>query len=107
MRLDHARRVPFLWREISFSQGGEWKALISTYVGIMPLSGEVCSAAEQSTSSGPPLCNDNCDVRLATIRLSGFGVMACRHGDRPTTISGDDYARAAALAPVARAERRR
>jgi hypothetical protein len=34
---------------ISFSQGVEWKALISTYIGTIPLSGD---AAEQSMS--PP-----------------------------------------------------
>ena len=54
MRLDHARRVPFPRLEISFSQGGEWKALINKYIGVIPLSGDVCSAAEQSMSSGPP-----------------------------------------------------
>jgi hypothetical protein len=54
MRLDHARRVPLPRLEISFSQGGEWKALISKYIGIIPLSGEVCSAAEQRISGWPP-----------------------------------------------------
>jgi hypothetical protein len=34
MRLDHARWVPFPRLEISFSQGDEWKALISKYIGI-------------------------------------------------------------------------
>src|ERR1700675_4392773 len=37
--------------EISFSQGAEWKALISKYIGAIPLSGD---AAEQSISGGPP-----------------------------------------------------
>src|SRR3984957_11179862 len=37
-------------REISFSQGAVWKALMRTYIGIMPVSGE----APQSISSGPP-----------------------------------------------------
>jgi hypothetical protein len=37
-------------REISFSQGAEWKALISKYIGVIPLSGD---AAEQSISGGP------------------------------------------------------
>jgi hypothetical protein len=40
--------------EISFSQGGEWKALISKYIGIIPLSGDVGSAAEQRRSGWPP-----------------------------------------------------
>ncbi|MEH2589230.1 hypothetical protein [Bradyrhizobium sp. AZCC 1721] len=40
-------------REISFSQGAEWKALISKYIGTMPPTGNAF-AAEQSGSSGPP-----------------------------------------------------
>lgn len=54
MGLNHARRVPFPRLEISFSQGGEWKALISEYIGTIPLSGDVWPAAEQSISSGAP-----------------------------------------------------
>ena len=34
--------------EISFSQGAEWNALISTYIGAIPLSGDASCAAEQS-----------------------------------------------------------
>src|SRR4051812_4258407 len=37
-----------------FSQGAEWKALISKHIGTIPLSGEAARAAEQSTSGGPP-----------------------------------------------------
>ena len=33
--------MPFSLLEISFSQGGAWKALISKYIGIIPLSGDV------------------------------------------------------------------
>jgi hypothetical protein len=40
--------------EISFSKGAEWKALISKYIGTIPLSGDASSAAEQSISGGPP-----------------------------------------------------
>jgi hypothetical protein len=54
MRLDSARPEPFRRLEISCSQGGEWKALISKYIGIIPLSGDVCSAAEQRISGWPP-----------------------------------------------------
>jgi hypothetical protein len=37
----------------------------------------------------PRLCNDNCDVRSATIRLAGLVIAdGGRHG--PTTISGND-----------------
>jgi hypothetical protein len=49
VRLDHARRAPFRRPEISCSQGGEWKALISKYIGVIPPSGDVC-AAEQRIS---------------------------------------------------------
>ena len=38
---------------ISFSHGAAWKALISTYIVTIPLSGDTC-AAEQSISAGPP-----------------------------------------------------
>jgi hypothetical protein len=38
--------------EISFSQGAEWKALISTYIGTIPLSGDPSGA--QSIPGGPP-----------------------------------------------------
>ena len=37
---------------ISFSQGAEWKALISRYIGTIPPTGDAF-AAEQSVSSGP------------------------------------------------------
>jgi hypothetical protein len=37
---------------ISFSQGAEWKALISKYIGTMPPTGDAV-AAEQRLSSGP------------------------------------------------------
>jgi hypothetical protein len=40
--------------EISFSQGAEWKALISTYIGTIPLSTDASCAPAQSISSGPP-----------------------------------------------------
>ena len=39
--------------EISFSQGAEWKALISKYIGTIPLSGDPC-LPKQSISAGPP-----------------------------------------------------
>jgi hypothetical protein len=40
--------------EISFSQGAEWKALISKYIGTIPANGDASCAAEQSISGGPP-----------------------------------------------------
>jgi hypothetical protein len=48
------RQAPLRRLEISFSQGGEWKALISKYIGIIPLSGDVCPAAEHKISGRPP-----------------------------------------------------
>jgi len=53
MRLDHVWRVPFPRLETSFSQGGGWKARITTYIGMIPLSGDVRSAAAQITSERP------------------------------------------------------
>jgi hypothetical protein len=52
-RLDHAPQAPLRRLEISFSQGGEWKALISKYIGIIPLTGDVCPA-EHNISGWPP-----------------------------------------------------
>jgi len=39
--------------EISFSQGAEWKALISAYIGTIPLNGDEFSETEQIISGGP------------------------------------------------------
>jgi len=36
--LDQGRWAPLRQLEISFSQGAEWKALISRYIGTIPLS---------------------------------------------------------------------
>jgi len=47
-------RPPAEILEISFSQGAGWKALISKYIGTIPLSGDASCAAEQSISGGPP-----------------------------------------------------
>src|ERR1700738_1469111 len=52
--LDQDRCVPPRRLEIIFSQGAEWKALISKYIGTIPLSGDASCAAEQSISAGPP-----------------------------------------------------
>src|SRR5262245_63216752 len=51
---DQDRRAPLLRLETSFSQGAEWKALISKYIETIPVSGDASCAAEQSTSVGPP-----------------------------------------------------
>jgi hypothetical protein len=45
--------APLRRRAISFSQGTEWKALISMYIGTIPVSGDPCPA-EQSISIEPP-----------------------------------------------------
>jgi hypothetical protein len=51
---DQDRRAPLRRPDISFSQGAEWKALISKYIGTIPLSGDASCAAEQSISGAPP-----------------------------------------------------
>jgi hypothetical protein len=51
---DQDRMAPLRQLAISFSQGAEWKALISKYIGTIPLSGDAFWAAEQNISSGPP-----------------------------------------------------
>src|ERR1700754_1292252 len=38
---------------ISFSQGAEWKALISQYIAAIPPSGDACCEATQRISGGP------------------------------------------------------
>src|ERR1700730_3726581 len=50
---DQGRRAPLRRLEISFSQGAEWKALISRYIGTIPLSGDA-PATEHNASTGPP-----------------------------------------------------
>jgi len=50
---DHDRRAPLRRPETSFSQGAEWNALISKYIGTIPVSGDPCPA-EQIISIGPP-----------------------------------------------------
>src|SRR6266705_2029510 len=51
--LDQDPRAPLRRLEISFSQGAEWKALISMYIGTIPVGGDP-RPAEQSISIGPP-----------------------------------------------------
>jgi len=48
------RRAALRRREISFSQGAEWNALISAYIGAIPLSGDTPCAAEHIMSASPP-----------------------------------------------------
>jgi hypothetical protein len=45
--------VPPRRREISFSQGAVWKALISRYIGTIPLKGDA-PALEHNASGDPP-----------------------------------------------------
>jgi hypothetical protein len=40
--------------EISFSQGAEWKALMSIYIGTIPLSGDGCPAEQRISIEPPP-----------------------------------------------------
>ena len=39
---------------ISFSQGAEWNAAISTYISAIPLSGDAPCVAEHMISGAPP-----------------------------------------------------
>jgi hypothetical protein len=52
---------------MSFSQGAKWKALISAYIGTIPLSGDAPCMAEQSISGVPP----SADVSSAMIAKVG------------------------------------
>ena len=47
-------RAPLHRRASSFSQGAEWKAPISKYIGAIPVSGDAFCAAEQNISGRPP-----------------------------------------------------
>jgi hypothetical protein len=53
--------------ETSFSQGAEWNALMSKYIGTIPLSGEASGPAEQSIFDAPP----KTDVSSAMIAKVG------------------------------------
>jgi hypothetical protein len=50
-RLDRARQAPRRRLKTSLSQGVEWKALISTYIGIMPPRTVALCPARQSMSA--------------------------------------------------------
>ena len=51
VRPNHTGQAPLRRLEISFSQGAGWKALISKYIGTIPLSGD---AFEHNASGDPP-----------------------------------------------------
>src|SRR5258706_3368037 len=51
---DQGRWATLRRLETSFSQGAEWKMLISKYIGTIPVSGDASCAAEHSKSSEPP-----------------------------------------------------
>lgn len=46
--------MPRQRQAIHFSQGAEWKILISPYIGTMPFSGDAPCAVEQGMSIGLP-----------------------------------------------------
>src|SRR6266705_3237559 len=52
-RPDQDWQTPLRRLEISFSQGAEWKALISRYIGTIPSSGEA-PAIEHNAPGDPP-----------------------------------------------------
>jgi len=41
-------------RKIACSQGGAWITLISTYIAVIPVSGEASGADEQTQCAAPP-----------------------------------------------------
>ena len=51
---DQDRPAPLRRLETSFSHGTKWKALISKYIGTIPLSNEPSCVVEQSNDRGPP-----------------------------------------------------
>jgi hypothetical protein len=50
---DQAWQAPLRQLAISFSHGAKWKALISTYIGTIPLRAHACDPAEHGTACGP------------------------------------------------------
>jgi hypothetical protein len=59
-------------QEISFNQGAEWNALISTYIGTIPLSGDTPCAAKHIMSASPP------DAQVRSAMAAKVGA-AARH----------------------------
>src|ERR1700730_9608273 len=51
---DQDRHTRLRRLEISFSQGAEWKALISKYIGTMPLSGDALTIEHNASGDPPP-----------------------------------------------------
>jgi hypothetical protein len=52
--VDQHRLAPLRQPVISLSHGIEWKALITRYIGTIPLNGDASCVAEHSTSGTPP-----------------------------------------------------
>jgi hypothetical protein len=50
----HECRIVLRRDEISFSQGAEWKALISKYIGTIPLSGDALTLEHNASGDPPP-----------------------------------------------------
>ena len=68
--------------QISFSHGAEWKALISRYIRIIPLSGDACCMAAQRISGSPPL------KAVSSAIMAKVGV-AARHSQSAATWAAD------------------
>jgi hypothetical protein len=71
-------------REISFSQGAEWNALMSTYIGTIPPSGDTPCAAEHIMSASPP----GTQVRSAMTAKVGAAARPSQPAAAPGFISG-------------------
>jgi hypothetical protein len=91
-------------RKISFSQGAEWKALISRYIGAIPLSGD--APPIEHNASGDPAPRTPVSSAMiakvgaaARVRKSTAFVAAAR---RPTSAAQE---RASLVSPLPRATR--
>src|SRR5882757_812687 len=51
---DQDRHTRLRRLKISLSHGAEWKALISTYIGTMPLSGDALTIEHNASGDPPP-----------------------------------------------------
>jgi hypothetical protein len=69
---------------ISFSQGAEWNALISRYIGTMPPSGDICDAPTQSMSDAPS------DMSVNSAMMAKVGAAASDSKSMPRYIEQEN-----------------
>jgi hypothetical protein len=78
---DQTSQAPHRPLLISLSHGAEWKALISTYIGTIPVNGDVVSAAEHSMSGMPPS-----QICVSTAMMAKVGAAASGSRSMPRLI---------------------